>query len=140
MKKILIINGPSLNFLGIREKEVYGDMSYKQMTKLIKEFAKENNVKVKIVQTNHEGKIIDYLQLAHFKFDGCIINPGAYAHYSYAIMDAIKSIQIPCIEVHLSDITKREEFRKVSITGSACKEIIAGKGINGYLEAINYFC
>lgn len=137
--KILVINGANINFIGIREKEVYGSVSYKNLMLQLKNEFKKKDVKLKIVQSNHEGKIIDYLQMGYLRrYDGIVINPGAYTHYSYAISDAIKSINIPIIEVHFSDITNREDFRKVSITGQFAKKIIYGKGINSYIEAIEY--
>lgn len=135
--KILVVNGPNLNFLGIREPEVYGKETYEDLVNYLKEVAKEQNVEVEVKQSNYEGKIIDYLQEAYFeKVDGIVINPGAYTHYSYAIRDAISSIMIPTVEVHLSDITKREEFRKNSVIRDVCYKTIYGKHFKGYEEAI----
>lgn len=137
MKKILIINGPNLNFLGIRETKIYGTDNYEGLCNFIKENFKNQNVLIEIKQSNYEGEIIDFLQKAYFeKVDGIVINPGAYTHYSYAIFDAIKSVMIPTVEVHLSDIYSREEFRKISVTASACVTQISGKGKMGYIEAI----
>lgn len=137
--KILVINGPNLNLLGFREKEIYGKETYKDLKNHIKKYCKDENVKVKIVQTNYEGKIVDYLHYAFFKhYDGVIINPGAYTHYSYAILDAIKSITLPVVEVHLSNILEREDFRKVSVIREAVKCSIIGKHFQGYTEAIKY--
>ena len=139
MKKILIINGPNLNFLGIREKGIYGNDDYNSVCKYIKEKFENEDVKIEILQSNSEGKIIDFLQSAYFnEVDGIVINPGAYTHYSYAIHDAIKAVSIPTVEVHLSDIHKREEFRKISVTAPACVLQIYGKGKEGYVEAVEY--
>ena len=126
MKKILIINGPNLNFLGIREKGIYGNDDYNSVCKYIKEKYENKDVKIDILQSNSEGKIIDFLQSAY----------GAYTHYSYAIFDAIKSVSIPTVEVHLSNIHEREEFRKISVTAPACIAQIYGKGKDGYVEAV----
>lgn len=137
--KILIINGPNLNLLGYREPSVYGDKTYKDLNKYIKNIAKEKKIKIKMIQNNCEGKIIDYLHYAfHKKYDGVVINPGAYTHYSYAILDAITSIMLPVVEVHLSDIKSREEFRKISVIENAVVKSIYGKHFEGYLEAINF--
>ena len=137
MKKIWIINGPNLNFLGIREKGIYGNDTYESVCEYIKKQFKDEAVEIKIFQSNYEGKIIDILQSAYFeKIDGIVINPGAFTHYSYAIFDGIKSVQIPTVEVHLSDIHKREEFRKISVTSPACVAQIYGKGKDGYVKAI----
>ena len=137
MKKILIINGPNLNFLGIRETNIYGTDNYEELCNFIKENFKNQNVLIEIKQSNYEGEIIDFLQKAYFeKVDGIVINPGAYTHYSYAIFDAIKSVMIPTVEVHLSDIYSREEFRKISVIASACVTQISGKGKMGYIEAV----
>ena len=137
MKKILIINGPNLNFLGIRETKIYGTDNYEGLCNYIKENFKNQNVLIEIKQSNYEGEIIDFLQKAYFeKVDGIVINPGAYTHYSYAIFDAIKSVMIPTVEVHLSDIYSREEFRKISVIASACVTQISGKGKMGYIEAV----
>lgn len=137
--KLLVINGPNLNFIGIREKDIYGTKSYKDLVKYIKNIANECNVKVKIYQSNHEGDLVDIIQKAYNRFDGIIINPGAYTHYSYAIYDAIKAVNIKTVEVHLSDITKREDFRKVSVISPACVKTIMGKNFEGYKDAIRYF-
>lgn len=137
---ILIINGPNLNMLGIREPEIYGTKTYDELCHELKLYASENNIKLIIKQTNSEGKIIDYIQQAHFKsYDGIIINPGGYTHYSIAIRDAIQSIKVPTIEVHLSDITKRESFRNKSMLADVCYKSIIGKSYDGYFEAIDLF-
>ena len=137
--KILVINGPNLNFLGIREKGIYGTMNYEGLEQLLEEKGKETGNEVIVFQSNHEGAIIDRIQEAYFdKTDGIVINPGAFTHYSYAIRDALASVEIPKVEIHISDITKREEFRKISVTKDVCDKQIYGKGIQGYLEAIDY--
>ena len=139
MKKITVINGPNLNFLGIREKEVYGSENYESLCEYIENYCSEKNFEVEIFQSNSEGQIIDFLQKAYYeKVDGIVINPGAYTHYSYAIFDALKSVSIPTVEVHLSDIYNREDFRKVSVTAPACVKQIYGKGKDGYIEAIKF--
>ena len=137
--KILVINGPNLNFLGIREKAVYGDESHNTLMTMILKKGAALGVEVETYQSNHEGAIIDRLQQAYYdKTDGVIINPGAYTHYSYAIHDALKSIFVPKVEVHISDINTREEWRRVSVTAPACDRQIAGHGFDGYLEAMEY--
>lgn len=137
--KILIINGPNLNFLGIREKNIYGTEDYDHLLHLIAEKGKETGCTIEVFQSNHEGAIIDRIQDAYFDgTEGIVINPGAYTHYSYAIHDALASVTIPKVEIHISDITKREEFRKVSVTAPACNKQIYGHGLNGYLEAVDY--
>ncbi|MBR3601579.1 MAG: type II 3-dehydroquinate dehydratase [Lachnospiraceae bacterium] len=137
--KILVINGPNLNFLGIREKGIYGTTDYAGLVKMIEEKAAEEGNDIAVFQSNHEGAIIDRIQEAYFDgTEGIIINPGAYTHYSYAIRDALASVNIPKVEVHISDITQREEFRKISVTKDACQKQIYGHGLNGYLEAIDY--
>lgn len=139
MKKITVINGPNLNFLGIREKEVYDSENYESLCEYIENYCSEKNIEVEIFQSNSEGQIIDFLQKAYYeKVDGIVINPGAYTHYSYAIFDALKSVSIPTVEVHLSDIYNREDFRKVSVTAPACVKQIYGKGKDGYIEAIKF--
>lgn len=136
---ILIINGPNLNLLGIREPDVYGKNTYNDLVNIVTDHAKRNNINIEIKQSNHEGQIIDFLHEAYFnKVDGIILNAGAYTHYSYAIHDAISSINIPTVEVHLSDITKRESFRQLSVIKDVCVTSIMGKGINSYIEALDY--
>lgn len=137
--KLLVINGPNINFLGIREKSVYGTQNYDYLLNLIEKKGKECNTDVSVFQSNHEGAIIDRIQEAFFDgTEGIIINPGAYTHYSYAIRDALASITVPKVEIHISDITKREEFRKTSVTAPVCDKQIYGHGLEGYLEAIDY--
>nr|WP_308624730.1 type II 3-dehydroquinate dehydratase [uncultured Eisenbergiella sp.] len=137
--KILVINGPNLNFLGIREKAIYGNQDYNYLLKLLEEKGKETGSRVTVFQSNHEGAIIDRLQEAYFDgTEGIVINPGAFTHYSYAIRDALSSITVPKVEIHISDITKREEFRKISVTAPACDKQIYGQGLDGYLQAIDF--
>ena len=139
MKKITVRNGPNLNFLGIREKEVYGSENYESLCEYIENYCSKKKIEVEIFQSNSEGQIIDFLQKAYYeKVDGIVINPGAYTHYSYAIFDALKSVSIPAVEVHLSDIHSREDFRKVSVTAPACVKQIYGKGKDGNIEAIKF--
>lgn len=137
--KILVINGPNLNFLGIREKKIYGTQDYQYLLDLIDKKAKETGEEILTFQSNHEGAIIDRIQEAYFDgTDGIVINPGAYTHYSYAIRDALASVDIPKVEVHISDITSREEFRKISVTAPVCSRQIYGQGLDGYLQAIDF--
>ncbi|MBQ4259954.1 MAG: type II 3-dehydroquinate dehydratase [Lachnospiraceae bacterium] len=136
--KLLVINGPNLNFLGIREKNIYGKEDYNYLLHMIKEKAQETGNEIEVFQSNHEGAIIDKIQEAYFDgTEGIVINPGAYTHYSYAIRDALASVQMPKVEVHISDITNREEFRKISVTAPACNKQIYGRGLAGYLMAID---
>lgn len=136
--KILVINGPNLNMLGIREPEIYGKGTYKELVSMIKSHCKSKNIKVGFFQSNHEGAIVDAIQSAYFdKIDGIVINPAAYTHTSIAILDALKTVGIPTVEVHISDINNREEFRSHSYISAACKKTISGKGFAGYLEAID---
>ena len=135
--KILVINGPNINFLGIREKNIYGNQDYDYLLNLIAEKGKECCFSIEVFQSNHEGAIIDRIQDAYFDgTDGLVINPGAYTHYSYAIHDALASITMPKAEIHISDITQREEFRKISVTAPVCNGQIYGHGLAGYLEAM----
>ena len=138
--KILIINGPNLNFLGIREKDVYGTQDYDCLLRMIAEKGEREQCQIEVFQSNHEGAIIDRIQDAYFdKTEGLIINPGAYTHYSYAIHDALKSVTtMKKVEVHISDITSREAIRKISVTAPACDKQIFGKGLEGYLLAIDF--
>lgn len=137
--KILVINGPNLNFLGIREKGIYGTQDYNYLVDMIKKKGEEIGAEIECYQSNHEGAIIDRIQEAYFDgTDGIVINPGAYTHYSYAIRDALASIVVPKVEIHISDITQREEFRKISVTKAACDHQIYGKGLEGYLMAIDF--
>ncbi|MBQ7793714.1 MAG: type II 3-dehydroquinate dehydratase [Clostridia bacterium] len=140
MKKILVVNGPNLNMLGIRETGVYGNENYDALCEKIKEKAESLGVEVECFQSNSEGGIIDKIQSVYGKADGIIINPGAYTHYSYAIHDCIKSVSIPTIEVHISNIHTREEFRHKSVTAPACVGQICGLGFKGYLLALEALC
>lgn len=136
MKKYLIINGPNLNMLGIREPAVYGSRTYDDLCAMIKEAADKMGVAVEFFQSNCEGEIVTAVQKTHDKLDGIIMNPGAYAHYSYAIHDALKAVSTPCAEVHISDISQREEFRRTSVTAPACEFMISGHGFDGYIMAL----
>jgi len=135
---ILVINGPNINFIGLREPHIYGDKSYADLVKYLLDYAKKYNHYLEIYQTNHEGEIIDIIQKKYQDFSGIIINPGAFTHYSYAIYDCLLSVNIPKIEVHLSDIYNREEFRKKSVINPACEMQFYGNGFDSYIEAINY--
>ncbi len=135
--KILVINGPNLNMLGIREPGIYGKSSYADLVKLISDYCAEKAIEADFFQSNHEGAIVDAIQGAYGKVDGIVINPAAYTHTSVAILDAIKAVGIPTVEVHISDINSREAFRKFSYVSLAAKKTIAGKGFDGYLEAID---
>ncbi|MBQ3001178.1 MAG: type II 3-dehydroquinate dehydratase [Bacilli bacterium] len=137
--KILVINGPNLNFLGIREKEIYGTLTYANLCDFINEYATSNNIDVEIFQSNHEGDIIDKIQQAYYEdVDGIVINPAGYTHTSVAILDALKAVNIKTVEVHISDIATREEFRKHSYVSLYSSKTIKGHGFDGYLEAIEY--
>ena len=137
--KILVINGPNLNFLGIREKSVYGNQDYAYLLQMLEEKGKACGHEVITFQSNYEGGIIDRLQEAYFDgTDAIVINPGAYTHYSYAIRDALASIEVPKVEVHITDIQSREEFRKISVTAPVCDKQIFGEGLPGYVMAMDY--
>ncbi len=136
MKKILVINGPNLNMLGIREPNVYGRKTYEELRKYIMDYARDNDLAVEVYQSNSEGDIVTKIQQAYGKKDGIVINPAAYTHTSVAILDALKAVDIPTIEVHLSDINEREEFRKISYVSLFAKETIVGKGFDGYIKAM----
>ena len=135
--KILVINGPNLNMLGIREPEHYGKETYLDLENKIRAYAKDK-CKVSFKQSNHEGALVDFIQSAYFEnFDGIVINPGAYTHTSIALLDAVKSVMIPTVEVHISDVSSREDFRQISYIRQACIGTISGEGTNGYLLAID---
>ena len=136
--KILVINGPSINMLGIREPEIYGSQTYQALLDLIEKTANEEGLEVECFQSNHEGAIVDKIQEAYGKIDGIVINPAAYTHTSIAILDALKAVNIPAVEVHISDVDSREDFRRISYAGMACEKRIAGEGIDGYRQAILY--
>lgn len=135
---LLIINGPNLNMLGIREPDIYGKSTYSDLCDMIKNKADEMNVTVEIFQSNHEGAIVDKIQEAYKKADGIVINPAAYTHTSVAILDALKAVAIPTCEVHISDVDSREEFRKISYVGLYAEKKFAGYGFDGYLMAMDY--
>lgn len=136
--KILVINGPNINMLGIREPDIYGKENYKSLCEKIENHANKKGIEVKLFQSNHEGDLVDEIQNAYGIFDGIVINPAAYTHTSVAILDAVKSVGIPTVEVHISDVSKREDFRQISYIRLACKKTIAGHGTDGYLEAIDF--
>ena len=136
--KILVINGPNINMLGLREPEVYGRETFSDLLALLEQTATAYDITVDQYQSNHEGCLVDKIQEAYGVYDGIIINPAAYTHTSIAILDALKAVGIPAIEVHISDIRKRESFRQISYTGMACRKTISGHGIDGYREAIKY--
>jgi len=136
--KILVINGPNLNMLGIREKKLYGDGDYKSLVKLLRSHAKDIGVKVICYQSNHEGDIVTAVQNAYGNIDGIVINAGAYTHTSIAILDALKAVNIPTVEVHITDINAREDFRKLSYISMYAEKTVCGKGFGGYVEALDY--
>ena len=139
MKKILVINGPNLNMLGIREPDIYGKQDFAALEKYIKSSAKEFGLSVSLFQSNHEGDIVDIIQSAYGLYEGIVINPAAYTHTSVAILDALKAVGIPTVEVHLSDINSREEFRKHSFVSMIAVKTICGLGFEGYRKALEYF-
>ncbi len=136
--KILVINGPNLNMLGIREPDIYGKSTYNDLVEMIKKHALEKGVEVDFFQSNHEGAIVDRIQKAYRNIDGIIINPAAYTHTSVAILDALKAVAIPTVEVHISDVDEREPFRKLSYVSLIAVKTIKGKGFQGYAEALSY--
>ena len=137
--KILVINGPNLNMLGIREPDIYGKQDFKALEAYIRESATELGHEVTLFQSNHEGEIVDIIQSAHGVFEGIVINPAAYTHTSVAILDALKAVGIPTVEVHLSDIHSREDFRKFSYVSMIAKKTVCGLGFEGYKKALEYF-
>lgn len=136
--KIFVINGPNLNLLGLREPDIYGKENYASLCEKIKAHSADVGVEVEIFQSNHEGDLVDFIQSAYGKADGIVINPAAYTHTSVALLDALKAVQIPAVEVHISDVSKREDFRQISYVRTACVTTIAGHGTDGYLEAIDF--
>ncbi len=138
--KILVINGPNLNMLGIREPGIYGKETYETLLEKIRAFCAAKGVEVSFYQSNHEGDLVDAIQGAYGKMDGIVINPGAYTHTSIALLDAVKAVGIPTVEVHISDVSSREEFRQISYIRAACVKTITGHGTDGYLEAIDFLC
>ena len=138
MKKILVINGPNLNMLGLREPALYGAQNFEALQAFIRSSADALDLEVELFQSNHEGVIVDKIQAAYGVFDGILINPAAYTHTSVAILDALKAVAIPAVEVHISDVDAREPFRQISYAGLACCKTIKGHGLDGYREAIEY--
>ena len=136
--KILVINGPNINMLGIREPDVYGKNTYADLCEFVKQSAGELGVEVELFQSNHEGSIVDRIQEAYGNIDGIVINPAAYTHTSVAILDALKAVSIPAVEVHISDVAAREDFRQISYAGMACVKTYKGLGFEGYREAIKF--
>ena len=137
--KLYIINGPNLNMLGIREPEIYGKLTLQAIESKINLYCAKNQIDVEFYQSNHEGEIVDIIQSAYKKADGIIINPAAYTHTSVAILDALKAVDVDTVEVHLSDVDEREDFRKLSYVSLFAKKVIKGKGVDGYIEAIDFF-
>lgn len=136
--KLLVINGPNLNMLGIREPAIYGSGTYAQLLDMIRAHAERRGAEVSFFQSNHEGALVDCIQAAYQRIDGIVINPGAYTHTSVALLDALKAVDIPACEVHLTDVNAREEFRKISYVRLACKKTFAGYGFDGYRMAMEY--
>lgn len=137
--KLYIINGPNLNMLGIREPEIYGKLTLQDIESKINLYCAKNQIDVEFYQSNHEGEIVDIIQSAYKRADGIIINPAAYTHTSVAILDALKAVNVDTVEVHLSDVDEREDFRKLSYVSLFAKKVIKGKGAGGYIEAIDFF-
>lgn len=136
--KISVINGPNLNMLGIREPGIYGNGTYEALCSMIREHCDKRGIEVSFFQSNHEGDLVDEIQRAYGVCDGIVINPGAYTHTSVALLDAVKAVGVPTVEVHISDVSKREDFRQVSYIRLACAKTIAGQGFDGYLQAIDF--
>lgn len=136
--KLLVINGPNLNLLGLREPEIYGKRTYQDLLSLLRQTGKEEGVEVECFQSNHEGAIVDAIQQAYGVFDGIVINPAAYTHTSVAILDALKAVALPAVEVHISAVSSREPFRQISYAGMACARTYQGLGFDGYVQAIRF--
>lgn len=136
--KLLVINGPNLNLLGLREPEIYGKRTYQDLLSLLRQTGKEESVEVEYFQSNHEGAIVDAIQQAYGVFDGIVINPAAYTHTSVAILDALKAVALPAVEVHISAVSSREPFRQISYAGMACVRTYQGLGFDGYVQAIRF--
>ena len=136
--KIRVINGPNINMLGIREPDIYGRTTYEDLVNMIKDHAARLGIDVEVMQSNHEGDLVDMLQDSYKKVDGIVINPGAYTHTSVAILDALKAVSIPAVEVHISKVDEREDFRQISYIRKACVKTITGHGVMGYIEAIDH--
>ena len=138
MKRFLVVNGPNINMLGIREPDIYGRQTYDDLLLMISDYAKKKGVEIETYQSNHEGDLVDRIQKAYFdKIDGIVINPAAYTHTSVAILDALKATGLPAVEVHISDVSSREDFRQISYVRPYVVETIAGKGLQGYIEALD---
>ena len=136
--KLLVLNGPNLNMLGIREPDIYGNETYADLVHMVEDYARERGIEVECYQSNHEGALVDKIQQAYFDgIDGIVFNPGAYTHTSIALMDALKAVMIPCVEVHISEISSREDFSQWSYIRPVCKSSIAGHGLAGYIDAID---
>ena len=138
--KLLILNGPNLNLLGLREPAIYGTQNYDALVRFCQDACRAAGAECKVFQSNHEGALVDEIQAAYGVYDGIVINPAAYTHTSVAILDALKAVAIPAVEVHLSDVTQREDFRQISYAGMACEKTVMGKGFQGYVEAMEYLC
>ncbi len=137
--KILVLNGPNLNMLGVREPDIYGRSTYTDLINMIKDHCDSKGIEVSFKQSNHEGDLVDYIQQAYFeKYDGIVINPGAYTHTSVALLDALKAVSIPAVEVHISDVDAREEFRQISYVSKIAVKTIKGHGFDGYIEAVDF--
>ena len=136
--KIMVINGPNINMIGIREPGIYGKQTFSDLLELIEKTAREENLTVEQFQSNHEGDIVDKIQTCYGKFDGIVINPAAYTHTSVAILDALKAVSIPAVEVHISQVSEREAFRQISYPGMYCEKTIKGQGLDGYCQAMQY--
>ncbi len=136
--KILVINGPNLNLLGIREPDIYGKRSFADLLALLEQVAREENLEIRQFQSNHEGALVDAIQGAYGVYDGIVINPAAYTHTSVAILDALKAVSLPAVEVHISDVDAREPFRQISYPAMACEKTVKGQGLDGYRQAILY--
>ena len=137
--KILVLNGPNLNMLGVREPDIYGRSTYTDLINMIKDHCDNKGIEVSFKQSNHEGDLVDYIQQAYFeKYDGIVINPGAYTHTSVALLDALKAVSIPAVEVHISDVDAREEFRQISYVSKIAVKTIKGHGFDGYIEAVDF--
>lgn len=136
--KILVLNGPNINMLGIREPDIYGKKTFSDLLALLEQTAKKENIELEQYQSNHEGDLVDKIQSAYGVFQGIVINPAAYTHTSVAILDALKSVGIPAVEVHISKVEDRESFRQISYAGMACEKTITGQGLDGYRQAIEY--
>lgn len=136
--KIVVINGANINMLGVREPEIYGKETYANLVEKIENHCKKENIEVEIYQSNHEGDLVDKIQQCYGNTDGIVINPGAYTHTSVALLDALKAVNVPCVEVHISDVDSREDFRQISYVRQACVKTISGHGTDGYTQAVDY--